>query len=146
MYGVNILFYCKSTTFFIYYPKNSTIFYTFSNITYVLCPNFIPFVLHYSLQFTVNLYIPKKSSTFALDYKITGIIYKNILGIMLIEKIGENAGAIWNALQGGALTTKALKKATKLKEADLNLALGWLARENKIAFEVAEKDITVSLL
>ncbi len=65
---------------------------------------------------------------------------------MLIEKIGENAGAIWNALQGGALTTKALKKATKLKEAELNLALGWLARENKIAFEVAEKDITVSLL
>ncbi len=65
---------------------------------------------------------------------------------MLIEKIGENAGAIWNALQGGALTTKALKKATKLKEADLNLALGWLARENKIAFEVEEKDITVRLL
>ncbi len=65
---------------------------------------------------------------------------------MLIEKIGENAGLIWNALQGGALTTKALKKATKLKEADLNLALGWLARENKIAFEVEEKDITVSLL
>ncbi len=64
---------------------------------------------------------------------------------MLIEKIGENAGAIWNALQGGALTTKALKKATKLKEADLNLALGWLARENKIAFEVEEKDINVSL-
>ncbi len=65
---------------------------------------------------------------------------------MLIEKIGENAGAIWTALQGGALTTKTLKKATKLKEADLNLALGWLARENKIAFEVEEKDITVSLL
>ncbi len=65
---------------------------------------------------------------------------------MLIEKIGENAGAIWNALQGGALTTKALKKATKLKEAELNLALGWLARENKIAFEVAEKDMTVSLI
>ncbi len=64
---------------------------------------------------------------------------------MLIEKIGENAGAIWTALQGGALTTKALKKATKLKEADLNLALGWLARENKIAFTVAE-ETTISLL
>lgn len=46
--------------------------------------------------------------------------------------IGENAGLIWNALQEGALSLKALKKATKLKEADLNLALGWLARENKI--------------
>ncbi len=64
---------------------------------------------------------------------------------MLSVKIGENAGLVWNALQGGALSTKALKKATKLKEADLNLALGWLAREGKIAFEVAEADILVSL-
>lgn len=65
---------------------------------------------------------------------------------MITAKIGENAGLIWNALQNGALTTKALKKATKLKEADLNLALGWLARENKIAFEVSEADTTIVLL
>lgn len=64
---------------------------------------------------------------------------------MITNKIGENAGLIWSALQGGALTTKALKKATKLKEADLNLALGWLAREGKIAFVVEEADTTVSL-
>ena len=37
-------------------------------------------------------------------------------------------------MQNGALSSKALKKATKLKEADLNLALGWLAREGKLAF------------
>ena len=60
--------------------------------------------------------------------------------------IGENAVLIWNALQEGALSLKALKKATKLKEADLNLALGWLARENKIYFEEAEKDTMVGLL
>lgn len=65
---------------------------------------------------------------------------------MLTSKIGENAGLVWNALQGGALTTDALKKATKLKVADLNLALGWLAREGKIAFEAVEKDFKVSLL
>ena len=64
---------------------------------------------------------------------------------MNIEKIGENAGLIWNALQGGALTTKALKKATKLKEADLNLALGWLAREDKLTFEVNDADTLVAL-
>ncbi len=64
---------------------------------------------------------------------------------MLSVKIGENAGLVWNALQGGAISTKALKKATKLKEADLNLALGWLAREGKIAFQVTEADILVSL-
>ena len=52
---------------------------------------------------------------------------------MNVELIGANAGKIWNALQNGALSSKALKKATKLKEADLNLALGWLAREGKLA-------------
>ena len=64
---------------------------------------------------------------------------------MITTKIGENAGLIWNALQGGALTMKALKKATKLKNDDLNLALGWLAREGKVAFEEAE-ELTISLL
>lgn len=65
---------------------------------------------------------------------------------MLTNVIGANAGAIWEALQGGALSTKAIKKATKLKEADLNLALGWLARENKIAFNVTEAETIISLL
>ena len=64
---------------------------------------------------------------------------------MITTKIGENAGLIWNALQGGALTLKTLKKATNLKNDDLNLALGWLAREGKIAFEEAE-ELTISLL
>lgn len=63
---------------------------------------------------------------------------------MITSKIGETAGLIWNALQGGALTTKALKKATKLKEAELNMALGWLAREGKVTFEVAD-EVTVAL-
>ena len=47
----------------------------------------------------------------------------------MIAKIGENAGAIWGALQNGAQGLKALKKATKLKNEELYLALvGWLAR------------------
>ena len=64
---------------------------------------------------------------------------------MITTQIGENAGLIWNALQGGALTMKALKKATKLKNDDLNLALGWLAREGKVAFTEGE-DLTITLL
>ena len=64
---------------------------------------------------------------------------------MITTKIGENAGLIWNALQGGALTMKALKKATKLKNDDLNLALGWLAREGKVSFAEGE-DLTITLL
>ena len=58
---------------------------------------------------------------------------------MLTKKIGDNAGLICSALQGGALTAKALKKATKLKDADLNLSLGWLAREGKLSFLEGEE-------
>lgn len=60
--------------------------------------------------------------------------------------IGENAGLIWNALQGGALTSKALKKATKLKAEEFNMALGWLAREGKLSFVEGEADFTIGLL
>ena len=64
---------------------------------------------------------------------------------MITSKIGENAGLIWNALQGGALTFKDLKKATKLKNDELYLALGWLAREGKVSFTEGE-DLTITLL
>lgn len=59
--------------------------------------------------------------------------------------IGANAGKIWNALQNGALSSKALKKATKLKEAELNLALGWLAREGKLTFTDMEEETIIAL-
>ena len=55
---------------------------------------------------------------------------------MNVELIGANAGKIWNALQNGALSSKALKKATKLKEADkkLQAVQAEFAREGKLAF------------
>ncbi|MBO4691076.1 MAG: winged helix-turn-helix domain-containing protein [Paludibacteraceae bacterium] len=64
---------------------------------------------------------------------------------MNVEMIGANAGKIWNALQNGALSNKALKKATKLKEAELNLALGWLAREGKLTFTELEEETIIAL-
>ena len=63
----------------------------------------------------------------------------------MITKIGENAGLVWGALQNGALSLKALKKATKLKNDELALALGWLSREGKLTFEEAEADTIVAL-
>ena len=63
----------------------------------------------------------------------------------MIAKIGENAGLVWGALQNGAQGLKALKKATKLKNEELFLALGWLAREGKLNFEEAEADPIVAL-
>ena len=63
----------------------------------------------------------------------------------MINKIGENAGLIWGALLNGAQGIKAIKKATKLKNEDLFLALGWLAREGKVSFTEAEADVLVAL-
>lgn len=65
---------------------------------------------------------------------------------MLNEKIGINAGLVWSALSEGELNVKAVKKATKLNEKDLNLALGWLAREGKISFNEVEGDLFVALV
>ena len=61
--------------------------------------------------------------------------------------VGTLAGAIWNALnENGALNTKDLKKAAKVKtDKDLYLALGWLAREGKLTFTVEEADTIVAL-
>jgi len=65
---------------------------------------------------------------------------------MLNEKIGINAGTVWSALADGELNVKAVKKATKLTEKDINLALGWLAREGKISFNEVEGELFVALV
>ena len=64
---------------------------------------------------------------------------------MFTERIGSNAGLIWAALENGEMEVKSLKKATKLTEKDLNLALGWLAREGKVSFREVEKDLYVAM-
>ena len=60
---------------------------------------------------------------------------------MFTEKIGTNAGLIWAALENGELEIKAVKKATKLTEKDLKLALGCLALEGKVSFREDDKDV-----
>lgn len=61
------------------------------------------------------------------------------------DKIGTNAGLVWNALLVGNLDIKALKKATKLNDKDVYAALGWLAREDKIYFVKTENELIVGL-
>ncbi len=63
------------------------------------------------------------------------------------EKVGTIAGQIWNALnENGALNTKDLKKAAKVKtDKEIFLGLGWLLREDKVTLTEAEKDIVVAL-
>ena len=68
---------------------------------------------------------------------------------MNTETIGTWAGAVWNALnEADALGMKQLKKITKLKEKEVYVAIGWLARENKVVINVNpedEKDFLFSL-
>lgn len=61
--------------------------------------------------------------------------------------VGTLAGAVWTALnENGALNTKDLKKAAKVKtDKDLYLALGWLLREDKVEVTEADKVVTVTL-
>lgn len=49
------------------------------------------------------------------------------------EKIGENAGLIWHYLDNnGESSLTLMQKELKITEQELYLALGWLARENKV--------------
>lgn len=59
---------------------------------------------------------------------------------MDISLIGANAGSVWNALHAhGEMDLAKLKKETKLNDAALAAAIGWLARENKIQSEETKK-------
>ncbi len=65
---------------------------------------------------------------------------------MLQEKVGENAGLIWNALNGiEGLTVKDLKKTLKLTEKEILLSIGWLMREEKLVVEKNGLDYFVKL-
>ena len=65
---------------------------------------------------------------------------------MNTETIGTWAGQVWNALnEADVLSLKQLKKITKLKDKEVYAAIGWLAREGKIATAETEKDFTVTL-
>lgn len=66
----------------------------------------------------------------------------------MIELFGTNAGLVWTVLsEGGKMSVKAVKKATKIKaEKDLYAAFGWLAKEGKLAFEEVDGELFVSLV
>lgn len=54
----------------------------------------------------------------------------------ILEQFGRNAGLVWDALNNhGALTESQLIELTGLRSYELYIAIGWLARENKILFD-----------
>lgn len=49
------------------------------------------------------------------------------------HQIGVNAGKVWKLLNDNKRWSYCdLKRASELSDRDLNAAIGWLARENKI--------------
>lgn len=66
----------------------------------------------------------------------------------MIERIGINAGLVWNALDSlGKMDIKALRKATKLRsDKDLFVAIGWLAKEGKLLFDESGEDLLIELI
>ena len=52
----------------------------------------------------------------------------------MVEAVyGKNAGAVWRALnEKGKMGMADISKHTKLSMIDVNGAMGWLARENKV--------------
>ena len=51
----------------------------------------------------------------------------------MVNKIGEAAGKVWHCLHtNGQCSFNALVKGTKLKEREVDRAIGWLAREGKV--------------
>ena len=69
---------------------------------------------------------------------------------MNTETIGAWAGLVWNALyESDVLGLKQLKKISKLKDKEVFAAIGWLAREGKVAIQPNpddEKDMLFTLV
>ncbi len=63
------------------------------------------------------------------------------------KKMGLNSGLIWKYLDTrGSATLKDIRKDCKLTERDTYAALGWLAREGKIAFKELKSHCEVALV
>ena len=57
------------------------------------------------------------------------------------QSIGKHAGIVWRRwAHNRRWEYNELKEATGLSDRDLNAAIGWLAREDKIQFETGKKD------
>ena len=60
--------------------------------------------------------------------------------------IGESAGKLWVFLEkNGASSPSKIEKETGLSKNDLQRAIGWLAKEDKILIEVSGRTETLSL-
>ena len=65
---------------------------------------------------------------------------------MTTHEIGTTAGKIWKTLHAeGEMSVAALKKAVGVKNATVDWAIGWLAREDKISFRKEKNVLKIAL-
>jgi hypothetical protein len=63
-----------------------------------------------------------------------------------VLEIGISAGLVWEELSiNGSVTIASLKKSRNLSEVEVQRAIGWLAREDKIRFEQKGKSVLIGL-
>lgn len=74
-----------------------------------------------------------------MDIEINEIQMFNQLNLITMDKkiIAHNAGIVWRLLDNNNRRWEygELKEASGLSDQDLNTAIGWLARENRVQFE-----------
>ncbi len=62
-------------------------------------------------------------------------------------KIGYSAGKIWQEIEkNGLIKIADLKKNTKMDIKDIYMALGWLAREDKVSFSEIGGELAVNII
>jgi len=64
----------------------------------------------------------------------------------VIFEIGESSGRIWEYLhEHGTATVSEISRSLKMNNGMLHMAIGWLAREDKVVFEGEGKVARLSL-
>ena len=62
-------------------------------------------------------------------------------------RIDSDAGIIWQVINDNKdIKITDLKKLTKMEIKNIYLALGWLAKENKVLFSERENELAISLI
>ncbi len=62
------------------------------------------------------------------------------------DSIGSTAGKIWSYLdENGESSITALKKNLELRPDQATMAIGWLAREDKLRFVTKGKSVKISI-
>ena len=64
----------------------------------------------------------------------------------MLDKIGSTAGEIYNLLEkNGPQTISAIKKNLHNSKDIVPMGIGWLARENKLAFLETERSLKITI-